>query len=498
MLLPSIANNPFSCLENSVNIALVQLPHFYGNNMERLPESYPLGLGYISSVLAKADIPHQGVDLWAKRLSVPEALQQIDFNKFDFIGISAYSTQYKYLKSFSLGLKERYPHIPVICGGPGPTFSADIILRKTGVDVCVVGEGEAALLDLLANFKDLSKVSGIAFKHQDKIFRTPPRPYVTNLDEIPFPNRDLFDFESVIESANHIRAAADMPGLKKKPRRAADVIAGRGCPFQCFYCSKTFKGCRLRSIENIISEIRLLKEKYQIDHLQFNDELVVVSKERILRLCKGLKPFNMTFSCQGHISMVDRDILLAMKDAGCRQIGYGVESFSQAILDNMNKKLRAEKIIPVIKMTKDVGIEPMIQYMYGYRGENDRTLAETVRFFKEIDHPYIGFTVTPIPGSKLYQDCINEGRIQDEEDYLLRLDSGYNLDGAGINLSEFTDSELLKKKLSLRLRVTHNYFSKRPLAYIQLILNSLKRRWSRSFKLLNVYLKDRLRVGTPL
>jgi hypothetical protein len=120
--------------------------------------------------------------------------------------------------------------------------------------------------------------------------------------------------------------------------------------------------------------------------------------------------------------------------------------------------------------------------MYGYRGENDNTIAATVRFFKDIDHPYVGFTTTLIPGTNLYKEGIQKGLIRDEEDYLLRLDSGYNLNGALINMTDFSDEEFLRKKRLLMIKVSHNYYKKRPVEYFKFISKILKGKLSRFLK----------------
>jgi len=456
------------------SIALVQLPHFYNEKYSRPPECYPLGLGYISSALKEHGIEHDGVDLWGLQYTVDEALELIDFGKFDFIGISAYATQYKYLKSFTLGLKRKYPGKPIICGGPGPTFSWDIILRNTGVDVCVIGEGEITIIDLLGHFDNLGSVKGIGYKDSGNVICTEAREYIKDLDSIRFPDRMLFDFRKIMETANSVRVSAGDAGFDISLRKSADIIAGRGCPFHCNYCSKTFRGVRFRSIDNFISEVEGLISDYGINHLQFNDELVLVNKKRTLQLCSRLKGLGITWSCQGRIDQVDEEILKAMKMSGCVQVGYGVESVSQPILENMNKRLDANKIIPIIQLTRKIGIEPIIQYMYGYPGETNQSIKETIAFFKQIDHPYIGFSTTLIPGTKLYMESLTKGLIDNEEEYLLKLDSGYNLSGSLINLTDFTDKEYLYKKRILELRVNHNYYIRRPLEYGRYILSLIK------------------------
>jgi len=455
-----------------MKIALVQLPHFYGVN-SRSPASYPIGLGYISSVLSAHCIEHEGINLWEREMAVDQAMTNFDYSRYDVIGISAYSTQYKYLKEFSSQLKSQYPGIPIVCGGPGPTFSSKIILENTGVDVCVISEGEETIIDLLKNLDKPQNVAGISYKKNNEVHYTGPRKYIRDLDAIPYPDRDIFDFQAITETK---------VSAYKQDKITADIIAGRGCPYQCTFCSKTFSGIRLRSIGDIVREARQLKERFGIDHLQFNDELVLINKKRTLELCAGLKDLQLQWTCQGRIDQVDEEILRTMKDSGCIAVGYGVESVSQSILDAMKKKIRVEDIVPVIKLTRAVGITPIIQYMYGYPGETDETIERTFQFFKELDIPFIGQTTTPIPGSKLYDDCVANGLIKDEENYLLNLDSGYNLAAGSINLTQFTDQELAQKQRRLQIRITHNYLKKRPIQYASFVSGILVRKANRLFK----------------
>lgn len=462
-------------------IALVQLPHFFGEGYSRPPECYPLGLGYLSSVLNLQGISHEGVDLWGSQFSEDQAIEKIDFERYDVIGISSYSTQYRYLKNFSKKVKELYPEKPIICGGPGPTFSYEMILKNTGVDVCILGEGEETLIDLLQNYGSLGAVKGIAYRENGKIVVTDSRQPIKDLDALPLPNRELFDLEKIIEVAARVKDQSRRADGCWELRRSADIIAGRGCPYNCNYCSKTFEGLRLRSVDGIMSEIEELIRKYRIDHIQFNDELVLINRKRTLQLCTELGRLGIAWSCQGRINQVDREILHAMKKAGCVEIGYGVESVSQTILDAMNKRINAADIVPVVKMTRDVGIRPVIQYMYGYPGEDDATIDATVRFFREIDHPYVSFTTTPLPGTALYRDCRRDGAILDEEDYLMKLDSGYNMDRPLVNLTKFSDEEFVQRKRKMQMRITHNYLVRRPLDYARFLCGYVVKRARRLF-----------------
>lgn len=444
-----------------MKVMFIQLPHFY-DGAYRPPTSYPLGIGYLVSAL-KGDFELIPMDLWIDNSNIDEALKRINMNQCDVFCISVYSTQYVYFKELVDRLKDAYPHKKIIAGGPGATFSYKIFLEKTKLDFCVIGEGEITLSELLKNLDSPELVKGLAFKKNGIVTLTEKREQIKNLDTLLLPDRDFFDLERYILA----NKAANGP---YKGLRAVNIIAGRGCPYQCTYCSKTFSGCRLRSVHSIMEELALIKSKYQLDAIEFNDELVVINKERILKLCSGLKKLDIAWGCQGRINLVDKEILGEMKKAGCMYIGYGVESYSQEILDRMNKKINVNDIIPVINLTRKVGLLPIVQYMFGFPGENDSTIKKTIYFFKKIKHQYIGFTTTPLPGTELYNQAIKEGKITNEEYYISKLDSGYNRFKPLVNLTNFSDLEFVKKKKKLMETVNNNYRIAHPFLTIKEII----------------------------
>ena len=447
-----------------MKITLIQLPHFYEEGASRSPTIYPLGLGYIASALKANGIEYEALDFWVGQTNVDDAIKIAGKSNCDVFGVSVYSTQYPYLKELTLGLKEKLPNIPIICGGVGATYSANIILKHTGADICVIGEGDETIVDLLRNMNNLGSVKGIVFKDKKgEIRQTEERPQIRDLGSISLPDRDIFDQERYTE--NHKKFGGF---------RSIDILSGRGCPYKCNFCSLTFRGCRLRPIDDIVSEIGYVKDKYRVKHFSFDDELLVVSKKRMLELCEKIKPFHMKWRCQGRINLVDEEILIAMKEAGCERIGYGVESFSQSILDNMNKEIKTDIIIPVIDMTRRIGLDPIVQYMYGYPGENDETINATEKFFRKIDHTYVGFSTTPLPGSPLYKECLNKGIIKDEDGYLMNLTSGYNVLKPQVNLTEFSDQEFVEKRIMLARRVNAAYYEGHPLRKIKFGFNRAK------------------------
>ena len=196
----------------------------------------------------------------------------------------------------------------------------------------------------------------------------------------------------------------------------------------------------------------------------FADELVVLSKKRALDLCEKIAPLEITWNCQGRINIMDEELLIAMKKAGCTAIGYGVESGSQEILDQMKKMIKVEEAIKIINLTKKVGITPVLQFIFGYPGENRKTIEETIDSFNKVDEPNIEFSpLTPLPGTKIWQDALRKNIISDEKVFLERLEGGYMPDAPTlVNFTSFPDEKLehIRKQIENKIRL--NYIKKHP------------------------------------
>jgi len=453
-----------------MKVLLIQPPHYYGIH-SRPPSSFPLGIAYIAGALKKAGHEIEVLDIYAHQLDDKEVCRRIkDLTAdIDVVCVSALSTQYKYVKWLVGELKSRFDK-PLILGNALATFNAAAVFANTKTDICVISEGEETIVDLLDNLNNLSSVKGILYKRDNKVYANVPREYIKNLDSIDFPRRDIFATDIYLEHT----------GLWSNPEiRTIDLITARGCPYSCNFCSKTFSGIRLRSIPNIIQEIEELRSKYDFAGIKFNDELTLVNKKRVYELCAYLKKAKLSWVCQGRVNLVDRDLLRTMKDSGCKALGFGVESGSNRILANMNKGISVEQAIEAIKVTKECGIEPIIQMMFGYPGEDDLSIEETVRFFDKVHSPTMQFSMTTaLPGTKLYEDARKNKFINNEDEYLEKLDWGYYADREIlINFTNFSDSELSRKRKETEERINKNYrlyITKRPWIALGIIFNKVK------------------------
>lgn len=449
-----------------MKILLINLPNKY-HGKSRDVVFFPIGLGYIAGALLEEKHAVNILDIYALGLSEEKVESNIKNMTFDVVGISAMSTQYKYVKWLSSRIKELHPGKKVILGWVLATYSAEVVLKTTDVDICVIGEGEKTIKELLVNLDCPSNVRGIAYKRDGKIEVTPCREYIDNLGALPKIPYEVFPMNMYMESLSRI----DM----KKRQKAMNISCGRGCPYSCTFCSKSFSGVRQRSIESIKEEIVFLKNRFGIQRIFFSDELLVTSKERILEICDNIAPLKIRWSCQGRINLVDKEILSKMKDSGCTAIGYGVESASQKILNAMNKRLEIKKAEEVIKLTKKVGLVPILQFIFGYPGEDMETIKETINFFKKIDEPFIEFSpITPLPGSKLWEDCIANKIIEDETAFLDKLEGGYMPDSPTlVNLTAFSDKELDRLRIWSENQIRLNYIKRHPLYALNLVKNKL-------------------------
>lgn len=441
-------------LKMNKSILLLQLPHIYGKygGIKRLPEDMPLGIGYLIAVLKNAGYKVGLLDIWGRDLNNEQVIDSIKkvLPEYDLCGISAYSTQYSY---FTWIIKEikKIKDIPIIVGGPLATHSSHIIEKRPEVDFIVLGEGEISIVNLLKNIDSPQNVFGIGYKKDGKLIINQEQDAIRDLDMLPLPDREMFDVESYIKNTRSSLSA-------KRGFRILNMISSRGCPYRCRYCSKTFKYARTRSIDSVIREIQFLKEKYRVNYIKFNDELVLFNKKRGMELSEKIKPLNIKWKCQGRVNVVDLELLKAMKAAGCVAIGYGIESGSQRILNNMNKKATVEQNYTAIEITRKTGIEIIVQTMFGYIGEDEESIKETTSFCIRCGikaGPL--FPVVPLPGTDLYSYAIKHNLIKDEVDYHMNLDSGYS-SYSSANLTQWTNSELVRKRRRLRNKINNYYY----------------------------------------
>ena len=414
------------------------------------PTCIPTGLAQIASHLRNNGFTDVGLlDINGLRLDIEEALQHITDSGPDVIGISGLITTYRFQKDLVGRLRKSGFKGTIISGGGCATSVSEYMRKSADIDIFAIGEGEHTMLELAIALRDktaLSEVAGIVYKDATEYIATSPRTNDNNLDLLPFPAYDLLPVDNY--AVNNIwgdkKAKNKYEGFDKyEVKRDMNVISSRGCPFSCNYCYHLFgRGkYRFRSAENIIEEVNLLKDKYDIDFISFVDDNMLTNKNRMVEFCALMESTGVKWACLGRVDDITNEYVKRLKGAGCLGIGFGFESGSLAILKNMDKKATLEQGIKAVDVIRNNDIYANGTFILGYPGENWETVKETKAFCEKIEIQQHFFFATPYPGTTLWD--IARLKIDDEDAFIERLGDA---DEFLINLSELSDDELFEAK----------------------------------------------------
>ncbi len=290
--------------------------------------------------------------------------------------------------------KEMLPKLrTIVKGAPFLTYNSNTIYENPFIDYVIMGEAELTLKEILEGVPD-SEILGICYRDNFQPVKNEKRPFIENLDILPFPARHLVD--------NSIYRRPDNGKVQ------AVVKVSRGCPYHCFFCLATpVSGAkvRTRSAENIIAELKECVEKYGIKNFLFWSDIFNFDREWTMDLCtkiieSGLK---ITWSSNTRANTMDDEMAALMYKAGCRLVSIGVESGSQQMLDNIGKKITLDDIRNTVKILKKNRIKIYNYFVIGLPWETEETVEETIKFAIELDSNFISFyTATPLPGTKYF------------------------------------------------------------------------------------------------
>ncbi len=394
-----------------MKITLVNPP--YPPSVHSHPPFIPLGLAYLGAVAEKAGHKITVIDCQADKLNYETFKTRIAETPSDLIGVTATTLLYKSAMKLITTAKEVQPQATTVLGGSHGTFWDENALNEyPALDVVVRREGEETILELaekLESQSSLKGVLGITYRDGDKPVRNPDRPFIQDLDSLPFPAHHLLPLEN----------------LKHNGKILFPLVSSRGCVFWCDFCStvRMFgRGYRMRSAKNVVDEMQYVHEKYGVDQVTFYDDAFSVDRNRVLEICSELHKRNLKliWDCGTRVDMVDRELMKTMKDAGCIAVWLGVESGSELILGKMNKSIKLEQTRKAYKTAHEVGLMTIANVVLGFPGETERTAKETIKFVSSLNPEDVGFYVaTPYPGTPMYEEVIKNGwlRVTDFDRY---------------------------------------------------------------------------------
>jgi len=378
-----------------MKVLLVQPPYPFSEFPK--PSS---ALMFLGTVLRQQGVEVEILDLLSTRYSPQKIQERLARFQPDIIGATSVTLNFPIAVKILQSCKRVAPEAITLMGGPHVTFTAEETLRAyPEVDMIVRGEGEETLRELvfaLGEKRSLEEVKGLAFRHNGKIFQTEDRPFITDLDLLPLPERTLFPISRYL--------AMRVPG---------SVLSSRGCPMDCTFCVGYRMTGRLgrfrhplRVVDEIASALRLGFEEICID-----DDLFTRNRKHVLAICEeiGRRALRFKMYIFARVDTVDRLLLRKLREAGCAMICFGLESGNQKILDQANKRTTLEKARQAVQLCKEEGISPFGSFILGLPGETRETMEETISFARSLEIPHGFHLLSPFPGTTVRERAADYG-----------------------------------------------------------------------------------------
>lgn len=464
-----------------MEVLLINPPERFDESNENLKKNKgyslypPLGLAYLASMLEKNDIDVRIFDIMATNNSLAEIISLIENESPSVVGITSTTPQIRGAVQLAKTLKRTFQdEVRTALGGAHITADPDFFNRFNYFDFAVTGEGEITFTDLIIKSLKKEEVNGVFTGVQ-----------YSNLDEIPFPARHLYDQDSYY--------------LPIYGNKFATIHTTRGCPFNCNFCSKPITGrsVRFRSPQNVVNEIEYLVNEKKIKYVLFTDDTFSINKKRVKEICNELmkRDIRISWSCETRANLVDESLLKIMHKAGCGEIDFGIETGNEELRLNVIKKGISNKHIQnAFSLCKKFNIQTGAFVMLGFPSENMESMLETLNFCKKIEPDTIGLHLTvPMPGSQIYQQAINEKKLSKNywDDYARGKETQqpiYVPDG-------FTRQELerIQKQFYRQYYLRPRYILGRSLFY----LKNPQRAGNEIKAGLSVLLKGRTETGRP-
>jgi radical SAM superfamily enzyme YgiQ (UPF0313 family) len=397
-------------MDDKIKTLLLRLPQNLNNVYDHAGILHPYSLSIISSFLKQH---HRNVTLFdaavnnLKRKAIVEYVKELNPN---ILGITIISQHLPHTIDFLKDIKRLLPGITVVAGGPHVTGDYENLMHKNKeIDIAVIGEGEYTMLEIIEcieNGKSLDNVKGLSYMIDDEVRINQFREYITDLDSLPFADWESLPMEKY----------SDAITVKKN---YGGIVASRGCPFKCTFCgAKTVLGkkVRRRSPENIIEEIKLLYDKYNVRQVLFHDSTLNIDNQWVNEICECILKMGrpIIWGCNLRTERLDKETLKLMKKSGCIRVFIGVESADNNILKRMKKGTTVEKVEKGIHMIEKAGIPTDYGFILGMPGETKESMKKSIAFAKKLKGISTFALASPFPGTELHEVAKQEGFMVDD------------------------------------------------------------------------------------
>jgi len=383
----------------------------------------PLGLLYVAGAVEASERHEVSViDCVAEGLTDDALDARIRSEAPEVVGIQAITFSIIDACDVARAVKKLDRAIPVVMGGPHANLFPEETLSLPEVDFVLLGEGESNIVLFLdgvggksdrsdrsdrSDMSELSDVPGIAFRDAEgQTVFGPPNPLIENMDSLPMPSRQLLDqgrYSSVLA----------------RGKLMTTVMSSRGCPARCIFCDRPHLGktFRARSAANVADELQMCAEEYGIDEFFFYDDTFTIDRKRVLEICAAVRErkIKVYWDIRARVATLDREVLEALGAAGCVRIHIGIESGNEKILKTMRKGVDLGKARQVFSWCRELGIETLAYFMFGFPGEGHEEVRDTIDYALSIDCDYVhAAATTPFPGTELYRLGLETGLYEND------------------------------------------------------------------------------------
>lgn len=385
------------------------------DSISKRTPSLPVGLGTIAGLLIKEGHEVEIYDSFLYHSTLKDVLNKINSYDPDIVGITCHVEERLEAIELCNAVKKEFSNKTVIMGGQFATACDIEILENTKVDIIVRGEGEYTLLDI-ANKKPLKDIDGISFRKEGKIIRNKDRGFISDLNkinDIPF---ELFDYNLYPNLLKVEKLSLDQSNF---PKKSAGLLFGRGCPYNCIFCSsKEFwkRGYRIISPENAVNKVKWFTEK-GINGFSIFDDHLLLNKKWFMKFTDLIKKekLDIKYKCVTRADSIDEERVRALKQSGCLSVTLGIESGSQRVLGLMNKSLKVSDNENAIKKLYEHSIQVKGGVLFNTPGETKADIVESLRWIIKMNKLYklkTGYTTLKIyPNTDLEKVAIEKGKL---------------------------------------------------------------------------------------
>lgn len=378
-------------------------------NVKGGARSYHFGLGILASVLKEKG---HSVKLFYNydKFRLREFIDTINVFKPEIVGFTSDFTQFPYVQVMCKAIRGK--GVFTVAGGPHPSLYPQCLSDTEGLDAICRGEGEGAITDLVNRLEKREDVIGIKnlwVKKEGQIIRNPYRPFIQDLDALPFGDREIFDYQDVIDS-DFDRAI---------------FMLSRGCPYNCTYCGSPAMGklqegryVRFRSVDNGLLEIKQVMARYKVKTLFFADDVFTIDKRYVEEFSQKYKrEIGLPFEVTTRVESSTLEMFKQLKDAGCWRVAIGIESGNEWFREKyLNRKMKNSQIIKAFSDAREAGLVTKSYNIVGFPFETKELFNDTVKINAEINpDTHVCYIFNPYPGTRLFDMCV-------ENNFL---DSGY-------------------------------------------------------------------------